>query len=34
VSADLESGAWDERHGELRALSEYDAGLRLITATR
>jgi SAM-dependent methyltransferase len=30
VSADLESGAWDERHGELRSLTEYDAGLRLI----
>jgi hypothetical protein len=30
---DLESGAWDERHGELRSLDAYDAGLRLIVAT-
>jgi SAM-dependent methyltransferase len=29
---DLESGAWDERHGHLRELSELDVGLRLITA--
>ena len=32
VRRDLESGAWDERHGHLRALDEYDAGLRLIVA--
>jgi SAM-dependent methyltransferase len=30
LAADLESGAWDERHGRLRQLAEYDAGLRLI----
>jgi SAM-dependent methyltransferase len=32
LAADLESGAWDARHGELRSLDEYDAGLRLIVA--
>jgi SAM-dependent methyltransferase len=31
VSADLASGAWDQRHGHLRALKAFDAGLRLIT---
>jgi SAM-dependent methyltransferase len=30
---DLEDGSWDERHGELRRLDEYDVGLRLVTAT-
>jgi SAM-dependent methyltransferase len=30
---DLEDGSWDERHGELRTLEEYDVGLRLVTAT-
>lgn len=30
---DLESGAWDARHGELRSLDAYDAGLRLLVAT-
>jgi hypothetical protein len=34
LGRDLESGAWDARHGELRALEAYDAGLRLIVATR
>ena len=29
---DLESGAWDARHGELRALSEIDLGYRLLVA--
>ncbi len=29
---DLESGAWDERHGELRALTEIDVGYRLLVA--
>ncbi len=29
---DLETGVWDARHGELRRLEEYDAGLRLIVA--
>jgi SAM-dependent methyltransferase len=28
--ADLESGAWDERHGHLRERSELDVGLRLV----
>ncbi len=32
VRRDLEDGSWDARHGYLRALEEYDAGLRLITA--
>jgi SAM-dependent methyltransferase len=30
VEADLASGAWDARHGELRRLDAYDAGLRLV----
>jgi hypothetical protein len=29
---DLESGAWDERHGHLRTLSQLDVGLRLVCA--
>jgi SAM-dependent methyltransferase len=29
---DLDDGSWDARHGELRALEEYDVGLRLIVA--
>ena len=32
VKGDLESGEWDRRFGALRALTEYDAGLRLIVA--
>jgi SAM-dependent methyltransferase len=32
LSRDLASGAWDARHGELRELAAYDAGLRLIVA--
>jgi GNAT superfamily N-acetyltransferase/SAM-dependent methyltransferase len=32
VARDLQSGAWDERHGALRNLTEYDAGLRIIKA--
>lgn len=31
VDHDLQTGAWDERHGHLRRLDSYDAGLRLIT---
>ncbi len=27
---DLESGAWDERHGHLREIDELDVGLRLV----
>jgi SAM-dependent methyltransferase len=33
VRRDLESGAWDERHGYLRALDAFDAGLRLVVGT-
>ncbi|MBO6939777.1 MAG: methyltransferase domain-containing protein [Deltaproteobacteria bacterium] len=32
VRRDLEDGTWDERHGHLRELSHYDAGLRLVVA--
>jgi SAM-dependent methyltransferase len=32
LGRDLEDGSWDARHGELRALDEFDAGLRLIVA--
>jgi len=32
LSADLESGRWDERNGHLRELPELDVGLRLVTA--
>ncbi len=32
VGADLRSGAWEERYGELRALSALDVGLRLVVA--
>lgn len=32
LAADLESGAWDERHGHLRELDELDVGLRLIVS--
>jgi SAM-dependent methyltransferase len=30
VDGDLRSGAWDARHGHLRALQELDVGLRLV----
>jgi SAM-dependent methyltransferase len=30
VGRDLASGAWDARHGGLRALDEYDSGVRLV----
>ncbi|HEV3320328.1 MAG TPA: methyltransferase domain-containing protein [Solirubrobacteraceae bacterium] len=30
LSADLASGAWDARHGHLRAQPTYDGGLRLV----
>jgi len=33
VKRDLESGAWDAKHGHLRALTEYDVGMRLLVAT-
>jgi hypothetical protein len=32
LAADLESGAWDERHGHLRERPELDVGLRLVLA--
>jgi SAM-dependent methyltransferase len=34
LARDLATGAWDRNYGALRALTEYDAGLRLITATQ
>ncbi|MGI8713952.1 MAG: class I SAM-dependent methyltransferase, partial [Solirubrobacteraceae bacterium] len=30
VTRDLDSGAWDERHGQLRERESFDAGLRLV----
>lgn len=33
VRTDLASGAWDAKHGALRALDRYDAGLRLVVNT-
>ena len=30
VERDLQDGTWDARHGHLRELDEYDAGLRLL----
>lgn len=32
VARDLEDGTWDARHGHLRELDEYDAGLRLVVS--
>jgi hypothetical protein len=32
LQQDLDAGTWDERHGGLRRLNEYDAGLRLVVA--
>jgi SAM-dependent methyltransferase len=32
LRADLESGAWDERHGHLRREAELDVGLRLVVS--
>jgi SAM-dependent methyltransferase len=32
LQADLEGGAWDERHGHLREWSELDVGLRLVVS--
>jgi len=32
VRRDLESGLWDERHGDLRKLDAFDAGLRLVVS--
>ena len=33
VEGDLQSGVWDTRHGHLRGLDAYDAGLRLVVNT-
>jgi hypothetical protein len=33
VRRDLESGAWDRRHGHLRGLRSFDVGMRLIIST-
>jgi hypothetical protein len=33
VERDLRDGSWDLRHGALRKLPEYDAGLRLVVST-
>ena len=32
VERDLQDGTWDARHGDLRDLDEYDAGLRLLVS--
>jgi SAM-dependent methyltransferase len=32
VERDVRNGSWDARHGHLRALAEYDVGLRLVVA--
>lgn len=32
LAADLESGEWDRRHGDLRTMTAYDAGYRLAIA--
>jgi SAM-dependent methyltransferase len=32
VGRDLDSGLWDERHGQLRKLDAFDAGLRLVVS--
>jgi SAM-dependent methyltransferase len=32
LAADLASGAWDERHGHLRAQTAYDGSLRLVVS--
>ena len=34
VRRDLENGTWDAKYGQLRQLSEFDAGLRLIVSER
>lgn len=33
VGRDLEDGTWDRRHGHLRELTSFDAGLRLVVNT-
>jgi SAM-dependent methyltransferase len=32
VGRDLRDGTWDARHGHLRSLDEYDAGMRLVVS--
>ena len=32
VERDLHDGTWDARHGHLRELDDYDAGLRLVVS--
>jgi hypothetical protein len=32
LAEDLESGRWQERHGDLLAAEEHDVGLRLVVA--
>ncbi len=32
LKADLEAGAWDDRHGHLREQQEYDGGYRIAIA--
>jgi hypothetical protein len=32
VERDLADGSWDARHGHLRTLDTYDAGLRLLVS--
>jgi hypothetical protein len=32
LGSDLESGAWDEKYGSFRDLTEFDGGLRLVIA--
>jgi ATP-dependent helicase YprA (DUF1998 family) len=34
VRRDVEDGTWDRRHGTLRALDAFDAGLRLVRTCR
>jgi hypothetical protein len=34
VERDLRDGTWDERHGRLRGLAEYDVGFRLLVSRR
>jgi SAM-dependent methyltransferase len=34
VERDLRDGTWDARHGRLRKLRDYDAGLRLVVSSR
>jgi SAM-dependent methyltransferase len=33
ITRDLADGSWDRRHGELRSLPAFDAGLRLVVST-